>query len=97
MIFSEKDRFVRHETLMASPLDDELVMMDEVRGCYFGLNSVGRALWELLAAPLSYGALIQQLTQVYHVDESRCREEVSVLLQTCIAHQLIRLTPCSPD
>jgi hypothetical protein len=80
----------RNPGLFASEIDNELVMMDDAQGLYFGLNPVGRAIWENLAAPLRYEALLAALVEAYAVTPEQCRADVEPFLRKMIGHGLIR-------
>src|SRR5690606_8349229 len=82
---------VRNPEIFASEIDDEMVMMDGEQGLYFGLNSVARAIWELLEKPLTYEALLQALTERYEVDAERCRADVEPFLRKMLESRLIRI------
>jgi hypothetical protein len=84
---------VRNSDIFASEIDNELVMMDDAQGLYFGLNPVARAVWERLTSPLRYDALLKDLTDIYDVDPEACRRDVEPFLQKMIGHGLIRVTP----
>lgn len=71
---------VRTGDIMASPVDDELVMMDMERGVYFGLDAVGADIWNRLAAPLAVADLCEQLMREYDVDRATCEADVLAVL-----------------
>ena len=81
----------RNPSIFASKVDDDLVMMNEKQGSYFGLNSVARKIWELLATPLSYDMLLHRLVDTYKIDIERCSIEVKPFFLQMIEHRLIHI------
>lgn len=86
-------RLTRNPDIFASQIDDEMVMMDDSQGLYFGLNSVARKLWLLLETPASYESLLNSLLESYQVDFQRCRADVEPFLVKMIEHGLVRIAP----
>jgi hypothetical protein len=92
-------RFQRNKDLLASNLDEDLVMLSVQTGKYYGVNSVGRRIWELLAVPMSVSQICDQLLKEYEVSRERCEQEVFSFLNELEAQGLL-LKPadacCSP-
>ena len=75
------DKKIRRSTdVIASEMDDELVMMSMENNAYYGLNSVGRRVWELLETEQTLLSLCGQLMEKYDVDEAACQRDVSALV-----------------
>jgi len=70
----------RSMDVMASEMDEELVMMNMENNAYYGLNKVGREIWELLEKEQTVASLCETLTRQYDVTPEQCREEVSALI-----------------
>lgn len=83
----------RDQNLFASEVDDELVMLSETSGAYFGLNPVGRSIWQLLEHPLPYSALLDKLTEIYEVSREQCAHDVQAFLAEMIAQKLVVVDP----
>jgi hypothetical protein len=76
------DKKIRRSTdVIASEMDDELVMMSMENNAYYGLNSVGRRVWELLETEQTLLSLCGQLMEKYDVDEAACQRDVSALVR----------------
>ena len=69
-------------TLTTSSLDDELVLLDERTGKYFGLNAVGSRIFQLLKETGDPEAVVAALLAEYEVPEARLRADVSSLVDT---------------
>ena len=65
---------VRSQEVMTSPVDDEMVMMALESSRYYGLNRVGRRIWELLEEPTTVAALCAQLVSEFDVAPERCAD-----------------------
>jgi len=74
---------------MASPVDNELVMMDIERGMYYALNPVGSDIWERLAEPQKVADLCAQLQRVYVVDRATCEADVLAVLNDMAENGLL--------
>ncbi len=86
-------RLMRNQEIFASEIDNELVMMDDTQGMYFGLNSVARKVWELLDSPKSYESLLNLLLDSYEVELKQCQQDVEPFLLKMIEHRLVRIVP----
>jgi hypothetical protein len=62
--------------LLVQPMDDELVMASLEAGEYYGLAATGKRIWELLAAPITFGDLCATLVREYEVDAETCAHDV---------------------
>lgn len=70
----------RSQDVMASEVENELVMMDIDRGMYYALNAVGSDIWGRLTHPIKVADLCAQLQQVYAVDAATCEADVLAVL-----------------
>lgn len=84
-----QSRLIRNHDILATTIDEELVMMDGQCGKYFGLNSGARKIWELLTYPMSFDELLIALTATYEVEYDQCKEDVEHFLKMMISNQLI--------
>ena len=80
---------VRSSDVMASPVDNELVMMDMERGAYYSLDRVGADIWNRLAAPLAVVDLCAQLMAQYDVDQATCEADVLAVLNEMAGNGLL--------
>jgi hypothetical protein len=85
------DSIVRRSSdVLASPVDNELVMMDIERGMYYALGVVGADIWERLAEPLKVVDLCAQLQQIYDVDRVTCETDVLAVLNDMAREGLLQ-------
>jgi len=76
-----------------SYVDDELVLMDVDEHVYYGVNSVGAAIWNFLEQrPASLHAICEHLQQIYDVGGAQCREDATAFIQKMLSHQMLAIT-----
>jgi len=80
----------RSSDVLASPVDDELVMMDIERGMYYALGAVGADIWERLAEPMKVADLCAQLQQEYDVTPAICEADVLAVLNDMAENGLLQ-------
>ena len=62
--------------IMSRVVDDETVLLDIAQGVYFGLDGVGKRIWESVANGLSLRETASAITTEFEVDEARAEEDV---------------------
>lgn len=72
-------------------LNGEAVILSLKNGKYYGLNSVGSRIWELIQTPMSADEIESALLSEYEVDRDECRREVSEFLKEMKAQELIEV------
>ncbi len=55
---------------------DEVLMMSNTTGRYYGLNAVGRRIWELLEKPMTVAEVCARLCEEFEVDVQDCEAAV---------------------
>lgn len=82
------------ESLAASRLDDELVLLDEKTGRYFGLNPVGSRIFQLLKNLGEQEEVVAALHVEYDAPEERLRADVAAFIDTLSRRGLIAVDGC---
>ena len=62
--------------IMSRVVDDETVLLDIAQGVYFGLDGVGKRIWENVASGLSLRETASSIAKEFEVDEARAEEDV---------------------
>lgn len=62
-------------------LDGETVILNLESGLYYGLDSVGTRIWNLIQEPRSVHDILGILLQEYDVQPERCEQDLLALLQ----------------
>jgi len=85
----ETRSLVRRDTLFASQVDGETVIVSLETDSYYGFGKVGSRIWELLSAPTTVEALCRQLGEEYNVDPETCRQDTVAFLRQLLEQKLI--------
>ena len=83
------EKYSRNSNIIDGELDDNQEMMHLERGKYFGLNPVGKRIWELIEEPKNFSEIIQQLLSEFDVTEEQCTKEVKAFLDKAIESDVI--------
>jgi hypothetical protein len=80
------------EILYAPVGTEEAVMMSVAASRYYGLNAVGKSIWELLEQPRTIAEICTRLCEEFEVDAQTCQAEVlkfvNDLIGSGIVHEL---------
>ena len=79
----------RNPELVSSDVDGEKVMMSIESGEYFGLDSVGSRIWELIENPIQVNKLIELLLDEFEVEKEQCKEDTIDFLDQLFEKRLI--------
>ena len=77
------------ENIIAQELTGEIVMLDMESESYYSLNSVASRIWQLLTSLENVEASIEQLLQVYLVDEATLSGDVTLLAEELVQEELL--------
>ncbi len=83
------EKYFRNQQIIDGELDDNQVMMHLGKGKYFGLNPVGKRVWELLEQPKSFEEIIETLVAEFNVEKQRCINEVGEFLEKALKYDII--------
>lgn len=83
------EKYYRNLKIVDGELDDNQVMMHLEKGKYFGLNKVGKRIWELVEQPKSLDEIIVALLSEYNVSEEQCQQEVKSFLKNAVDNEII--------
>ena len=62
--------------VMSRLVGAETVLLDLASGIYFGLDGVGKRIWEILADGQSLGQAVAVITEEFEVDEAQAKKDV---------------------
>jgi hypothetical protein len=74
------EKYYRNNEILDGSIDGSLVMMDIQKGKYFGLNPVGKRIWEIIERPKSFDEITDFLQAEFEVTPEQCRSEVEEFL-----------------
>ena len=69
----------------------ESVVLDMSSGKYYGLNSVGSAIWNLIQQPRTIRDLRDALVAEFEVDPQRCEEDLLAWLESMSDKELVKV------
>jgi len=87
--FKETDILKRSTEVIASEVEDEVVMMSLKNGKYYGLDNIGGDIWKMLEEPQSVIDVCRKLMQEYKVDIDTCKKDVLVFIEDLIEQEII--------
>jgi hypothetical protein len=76
---------------IAADLDGEKAMLSVEKGKYYGLNSIGSRIWDLIDRPVSVKEIIATLIEEYDVAENTCHGDVCIFLNKIYDEGLIAI------
>lgn len=79
-------KYRRNIQILDGELDNNVVMMHPYKGSYFGLNPVGKRIWQIIAEPKDLEEIIEKLVAEFDITHEQCISEVTQFLEK--AHQL---------
>jgi len=72
-------------------LAGESAILNIKSGVYYGLDSVGARIWELVQQPRSVNEVREILLKEYDVEPQRCETDLLALLERLLAEGLIEV------
>jgi hypothetical protein len=76
--------------ILSSKIDEEAILMSIEADSYFGLDSVGSRIWELLSIkPATAEDLVVLLMDDYDIDKKTCQEDVQLFIDEMSVKKLI--------
>ncbi len=89
--FSPNDTLFRAPDMPSTELDQETILMSIDAGAYYGLEGPARVIWEHLATPLTFSALVDLLVTEYNVAPETCAADIEQFLSEAEREGLIRV------
>ena len=86
-----KERFVAIKEHLYSDLNGEAVILSIKNGKYYGLNEVGKTIWNSIKEPTNLSQIQAVVMSEYDVDEKICYQEVLSLLHKMLREELIEI------
>jgi len=77
------------ENVLGQELNGEVVLLNMDSEFYYSLNPVGSRMWQMLTESGNLEGAIQQLLQVFSIDETTLRQDVTALIKELVAEGLL--------
>ncbi|MFW5944368.1 MAG: lasso peptide biosynthesis PqqD family chaperone [Bacteroidota bacterium] len=91
-MITEDSYIKRNKEVFASEIDEEVVMMNVDTGKYYGMDTVGSRIWELIAEEIQVKDVIGKLMEEYDVEEEQCKNDVLEFLNELYENKLVQVT-----
>ena len=75
--------------VMSRLVGDETVLLDLASGIYFGLDGVGKCIWESVAEGKSLAQAVVVITSEFEVDDAQAQADVLEFANTLIERGLL--------
>lgn len=85
------DKVTIPSTVFAQVVDDEMVILDTESENYFGLDTIGREMWQTLVENGSLENLKTTMLEKYEVKESVIKHDIEVFIDTLVKNRLITI------
>ena len=76
---------------LSCDLAGEAAILDIKSGTYYGLNTIGARIWNLIQSPKNVKEVLDVLLEEYDVETDRCEKELLDLLHELEAKGLIEI------
>ena len=80
---------------LSTSIDGEVVIAGLRKGNYYGLQSVGARVWQLVQTPIAVSDIGTIIGEEYHVSPERCEADLLELLESMRAQGLIEVAHAS--
>mgnify|MGYP003587377125 CR=1 FL=1 len=82
---------VRNDEIIFTDMDRDMVMMSVEKGEYYGVNRVGRKIFEMLERPMTVSEICQALCVTFNVSEEQCLKDMAPFLKQMADKGIIRV------
>lgn len=86
------DFVVASSEVVYRSVGDEAVILDVTAGLYFGLEAVGRTVWEYIQQSRKVIDVLQHVQQGFDVERSKCAQDVCAFLAELQEKKLVRVS-----
>ena len=82
-------KYIIKKKHLASPLGEELAVMDTEDGLYYSLNESGKLIWQTLTKETSEEELVSKLTANFEVSKEEANKDVKTLISSLIEYGIV--------
>ena len=86
-----KVKVVAAKDQVSADLSGEVVVLNFKNGVYYGLDSVGTRVWNLIQKPTKMDEITSCLAKEYNVEPKECQRDVLGLVKGLLAEGLIEI------
>jgi hypothetical protein len=88
---SERSTVVAIRDQVSSDLGGEVAILDLAGGVYYGLDTVGARVWELVQEPIEVSQLQEIMVEEYDADRARVERDVLAFLERLADEGLVEV------
>ena len=81
----------KSDNLLEATMKDSLALMSIEQGSYYGLNPVGKIIWENIDNPVDVKSLVDLLLNKFTIDEDTCKKETLNFLKELEKREMINI------
>jgi hypothetical protein len=81
-------RFLLRDDLVVEAVDDEFLILDLRHNTYFGLNGVGRVIWQSIRAGETFDQIVAGICDVYDVEPGEARADACAFISEIVDKRL---------
>ena len=79
------------DDVMFRILGDEAVILNVASGVYFGLDTIGTRMWQLMSEHGSTDKVVETLLEEYEVEETQLRRDLDKLIEQLSEKGLVKI------
>jgi hypothetical protein len=88
---SERSTIVAGKDQVSSDLGGEIAILDLASGVYYGLDTVGARVWELVQEPIEVTQIVETIIEEYDAVPARVQRDVLTFLQRLADEELVEV------
>ena len=88
---NQREKITIPSTIFAQVVDDEMILFDTQSENYFGLDVMGRVMWQELSRHHSLVALQRYMLKHYEVSEDVLKKDIDAFVHHLLKHKLIQI------
>jgi coenzyme PQQ synthesis protein D (PqqD) len=92
-VLTIETKLQRNSSLVATKIDQEIVMLSIENGAYYGLAKTGGRIWELLSESRTIREICDHLQTEYNIDRETCEKQTLSFLWGLVQERLVDIVP----
>lgn len=85
----DTDVFELRSDLVIEAVDDEFLILDLTSNLYFGLNELGRVIWQAIGEGRGFGEVVGQVCENFEVEEAIARRDAAEFIGDLLGRGLV--------
>lgn len=89
MNIEANESYVQAENVVSCDYEGGKALLDLEKSSYFKLNNSATLIWNWLESPVTLDKLVEHMTDVFEIDVSTCKADVSKILSDFLQSKLV--------